>query len=183
MSGGAFSAINGAIRSLAGPLGQDNTTVYLSFLLQPQGTLNNGLFGGFFGLTLNGQGNDLFIGKPGGGPGAEEYVLETRGGSGQVSSGTPAVVGRTAFLVVKAEFLPGNDVFTLYTNPDPRDPEPADGVTKTDLNLGVVSRVGIYTTGALAVDEIRIGTTYEDVVPTHHTHHGGHGCGDDDGDR
>jgi len=32
VSGGAFSAINGAIRSLAQPLGQDNTTVYISFL-------------------------------------------------------------------------------------------------------------------------------------------------------
>ncbi len=168
ISGGAFSAINGAIRSLAHPLGQDNTTVYISFLLQPQGALNSGIFGGFFGLTLNGSlGNDLFIGKPGGGAG-EEYVLEARGGSGQVPSGTRTVVGRTALLVVKAEFLPGNDVFTLYTNPKPGGAEPASGVTKADLDLGVVSKLGIYSTGAFAVDEIRIGTTYADVVPTRH---------------
>jgi hypothetical protein len=181
ISGGAFSAINGAIRSLAHPLGQDNTTVYISFLLRPQGTLNNGLFGGFFGLTLNGSlGNDLFIGKPGGGA-AEEYVLEARGGSGQVPSGTRAVVGRTALLVVRAEFLPGNDVFTLYANPKPGGAEPASSVTKTDLDLGVVSKVGIYSTGAFAVDEVRIGTTYADVVPANHDarHHDSHGCRDD----
>ncbi len=194
ISGGAFSAINGAIRTLAQPLGQDNTTVYVSFLLQPQGTLNGGIFGGFFGLTLNGSlGNDLFIGKPGGGAG-EEYVLEARGGSGQVPSGTRAVVGRTALLVVKAEFLPGRDAFTLYVNPKPGGTEPATGVTKADLDLGVVSKVGIYSTGAFAVDEVRIGTTYADVVPTGRNPHGPHnphdlqhddspGCDDDRDDR
>ena len=184
ISGGAFPAINGAVRSLAQPLGQDNTTVYISFLLQPRGTLNSGIFGGFFGLTLNGSlGNDLFIGKPGGGA-REEYVLENRGGPGQVPSGTRTVVGRTALLVVKAEFLPGNDVFTLYTNPKPGGAEPASGVTKADLNLGAVSRVGIYSSGAFAVDEVRIGTTYADVVPTRHggKNHDSSDCGEDDRD-
>jgi len=37
---------------------------------------------------------------------------------------------------------------------------------KTDLSLGTVSRIGIYSTGAFTVDEIRIGTTYADVVPS-----------------
>jgi hypothetical protein len=182
ISADAFSAINGAIRNLARPLGQDNTTVYLSFLLRPEGTLNSGLFGGFFGLTLNGSlGNDLFIGKPGGGAGGE-YVLETRGGTGQVPSGTPAVVGRTALLVVKAEFLLGNDVFTLYANPSRSGSEPASGVVKTDLDLGAVSKIGIYSTGAFSVDEIRIGATYADVVPTHGRgrQHDAQGCHADD---
>src|SRR5260370_20539596 len=55
VSGGAFSAINGAIRNLAQPLGADNTTVYLSFLLRPDGILSNGIFSGFCGATLNGS--------------------------------------------------------------------------------------------------------------------------------
>jgi hypothetical protein len=115
ISAGASSAIKGAIRNLARPIGQDGTTVYLSFLIRPQGTLNNGLFNGFFGLTLNGSlGKDLFIGKPGGGA-EEQNVLEARGGFGQVPSGTSTIVGRTALLVLKAEFLPGNDVFTLMS--------------------------------------------------------------------
>jgi len=165
VSGGVFSAINGAVRNLAQTLGADNTTVYLSFLLKPQGTLDNGIFNGFFGVTLNGSlFNDLFIGKPGGGA-QDQYVLETRGGSGQVASGTATVVGLTALLVVKAQFLPGNDIFTLYTNPRLDRPEPASGAVKSDLDLGVVSKVGIYSTGAFTVDEIRIGTTYADVVP------------------
>ena len=164
--GGAFSAINGATRTLSQSIGADNTTMYISFLLEPRGTLNQGIFNGFFGLTLNGGlGNDLFIGKPGGGA-ENQYVLETRGGSGQVPSGTTAVPGRTVFLVVKAQFLPGPDEFTLYVNPTPGGSEPFGGVVKSDLDLGTVSKIGIYSTGAFAIDEIRIGSTFADVVPT-----------------
>lgn len=166
VSGHAFPSINGAVRDLAQPLGANNTTVYVSFLVQPQGTLNEGVFNGFFGLTLNGSlGNDLFVGKPGADP-LDKYVIEARGGAGQVASDTRVVVGDTTLLVLKAQFLPGNDVFTLYTNPVPGRPEPASSVVKTDLNLGTVSRIGIYSTGAFSIDEIRIGTTYADVVPT-----------------
>lgn len=165
ISGDAFPAINGAIRNLAQPLGADDTTVYLSFFLRPDGTLNQGVFNGFFGVTLKGSlFNDLFIGKPGGGA-LGQYVLETRGGSGQVPSGTSTDVGETALLVVKAQFQSGNDLFTLYTNPKPGESEPSSGAQKSDLDLGTVSTIGIYSTGAFTVDEIRIGTAYEDVVP------------------
>ena len=184
VSGPAFSAINGAVRTLASPLGQDNTTVYLSFLIQPQGTLHAGVFRGFFGLTLNGSlGSELFIGKPGGGA-DDQYVLEARGGAFQVPSGTSAVVGRTALLVVRADFRPGKDVFTLYVNPRPRDPEPSSGAVEADLDLGLVSRLGLYSTGAFAVDEVRIGTTYADVVQVsgNARFHEFHGCQDDDHD-
>lgn len=161
----AFQAINGALRNLAQPLGADNTTAYFSVLLRPEGTLNGGVFNGFFGVTINGSfGNELFIGKPGG-QAIEEYVIEHRGGFGQVSSGVATVVGQTAFLVVRADFLAGNDQFTLYVNPAPGAAEPTNGVIKSDLNLGSVPRIGIYNTGAFSVDEIRLGTTYEDVTP------------------
>lgn len=165
VSGDAFDVISGTIRTLAQPLGVDGTTVYLSFLLQPNGTLGQGAFNGFFGITFNGSlSNDLFIGKPGAGV-LDQYVLETRGGSGQVASGTSATPGQTALLVVKAQFQSGPDLFTLYTNPQPSQPEPSSGAQKSDLDLGTVSTIGIYSTGAFTVDEIRIGTTYEDVVP------------------
>jgi len=163
LSGGAFPAINGAIRYLEQSLG-DGTTVYMSFVLRPDGVLSDGIFNGFFGVTLNGVSNDLFIGKPGGGA-LDQYVLETRGGIGQVPSGTSTYAGHAALLVVKAQFVSGNDVFTLYTNPKPGSTEPSSGTVKSDLDLGVVSKIGVYSSGAFTVDEIRIGTTYEDVVP------------------
>jgi hypothetical protein len=164
ISGGAFSAINGVLRDLAEPVGQDGTATYVSFLLQPRVPLGGGIFGGFFGLTLNGSlGSDLFIGKGGGG---NEYLLETRGGGGPVSSGVSAVVGATTLLVVKAEFQAGADTFTLFLNPAPGGPEPSGGVQKADLDLGLVPRIGIYSSGPFIVDEIKIGTTYADVVRT-----------------
>jgi hypothetical protein len=165
LSGGAFPAINGILRPLQQPLGADNTTVYLSFLVRPEGTLGAGIYSGFFGLTLNGSlGADLFIGKPGGGA-LDRWVLETRGGYGQAPSGTGAVVGRVALLVVKAQFLPGRDTFTLYVNPAPGHGEPGSGIEKSDVDLGTVSNIGVYSSGAFTIDEIRIGTTFADVVP------------------
>jgi len=165
VSAGAFNAINGAIRTLTTTLGANGTTRYVSVLLRPQGTLNAGIFDGFFGITVSGSlGNELFIGKPGAGA-EEEYVIENRGGAGQMPSGVPVVVGATALLVVKMEFQAGNDLFTLYTNPMPGAPEPASGVVKSDLDLGTVPRIGIYSTGAFDVDEIRIGATYASVTP------------------
>lgn len=181
VSGQAFSAINGAVRDLAQPFGANDTTAYVSFLVQPRGTLNDGVLNGFFGLTLNGSlGRDLFIGKPGGGM-LEQYVLENRGGSGQVPSGVKVKIGRTTLLVLKAQFMAGNDVFTLYVNPKAGRPEPAGHIVKTDADLGTVPRIGIYSTGAFTVDEIRIGTTFADVVPTHDGKHDDdfHGCWED----
>jgi len=164
VSAAAFQQINGAVRDLALPI--STGTVYMSFLIQPQGTLHDGIFNGFFGVTLNGSlGNDLFIGKPGGGALAQ-YVLENRGGSGQVPSGASAKVGRTTLLVLKAQFMPGNDVFTLYVDPAAGKMEPTQGTVKSDVDLGTVSRIGIYSTGAFTVDEIRIATTYAEVLPT-----------------
>ncbi len=168
--GDAFMEINGATRNLSSPLGADNTTMYVSFLLEPRGTLDQGIFNGFFGVTLNGSlGNDLFIGKPGGGA-QDQYVLEARGGEGQVPSGVSTVVGKTAFLIVKAQFLPGNDQFTLYVDPKPGDSEPFNGVLKKDLDLGSVAKIGIYSTGAFVVDEIRIGSTFAEVTPATEKH-------------
>lgn len=165
VSGAAFNSINGAIRNLLQPLGADGTTAYLSVLLKPRGTLDDGIFNGFFGLTLGGSlGNELFVGKPGGGAN-DEWVIEHRGGFGQVASGVPTVVDQTALLVVRADFRAGNDVFTLYVNPQPGGSEPVSNAIKTDLDLGTVSRIGIYSTGAFDLDEIRIGGTFASVTP------------------
>jgi hypothetical protein len=82
-----------------------------------------------------------------------------------VPSSGSALTGRTTLLVLKAEFLPGNDLFTLYVDPAVGRAEPTTGVIKADLDLGTVSRIGIYSSGAFAVDEIRIATTYAEVLP------------------
>ena len=35
---------------------------------------------------------------------------------------------------------------------------------KADLDLGLVPRIGVYSSGPFIIDEIKIGTTYADVV-------------------
>src|SRR5262249_9133369 len=98
-----------------------------------------------------------------------EYVIEDFGGANQVSSGAPVVVGHTALLVVKLQFDAGPDVVTLFVNPTPGRPEPSSNAVKTNLDLGTVSAITFFSSGgSFAFDEIRIGTTFEDVVPTGH---------------
>jgi hypothetical protein len=162
---GPTNAIAGVTRPLAAPVGADGTTRYFSVVLRPEGTLGAGAFNGFFGVTLETAGEpELYFGKPGDGA-IGQYVVEDRGGAGQVSSGVPAVVGQAALLVLKAQFNPGNDVFTLYVNPAPGGPEPAAGAVKSGSNVGPVTGLTIYSTGAFSIDEIRMGDTFADVTP------------------
>ena len=160
----ATSGINGVERDFASPV--SSGTIYLSFLLCPEGTLGQGNEGGFFGVYLHGSSNDLFVGRPGGGA-TGNYVLEQRGGNGSdqaVSSGVP-IVGQTEFLVVEAQLLSGNDVFTLYANPTPGAPQPATGAVQQDFTIGSALGLVLYSGGAFSIDELRVGTTYADVTP------------------
>lgn len=167
LTSGSTSVISGITRNLSTPIGAGGTTRYVSFLVEPQAPLHQGVFNGFFGLLFETAGEpELFIGKPGGGA-IGNYVLEDRGGSGQFVSNFLTTPGETALLVVKAEFMPtGNDRFTLYVNPVPGMPEPASAsVFKNDSNIGSVTGLTIYSTGAFELDEIRLGTTFAAVTP------------------
>jgi len=150
-------------RPLAASFGADGSTRYFSFLLRPEGVLNGGDLGGFHGLQVG----NLFIGKPGGAGGGvlAPYVLEQVGGAGQVLSPIVPVIDETVLLVVKAEFVAGNDTFTLYVNPTPGLPEPAAGTVKSDLDLGTSDSLLIYSGGAFSLDELRVGETFESVTP------------------
>src|SRR5699024_8397344 len=112
-----------------------------------------------------------------GGGAVGQYVLEHRGGFGQVSTGAATIVGRTALMVVKVEFMAGNDIVTLYVDPKPNRLESAATAIKSDIDLGNASRIGIYSTGAFTIDEIRIGTTYADGVPERKGNAGGDSAG------
>ena len=167
---GATSVITGATRSLSSPLLGNGAVYYMSMLVRPDGTLGAGAFSGFFGLTLGNNlasfANEVFVGKPGGGAGLGQYVLEDRGGAGQVSSGHNALAGEVALLVLKMAFSASDSTFSLYVDPLPGGIEPASAdAVKLNPTLGSVSYIGLYSTGAFSLDEIRIGTTYADVVP------------------
>lgn len=158
--------LGGILRKFAEPVGTEGTVLFASVVLRPEGTVGDGAFQGFFGMTLNGTtGDDLFVGKPGGGD-VGRYVVETRGGVGQVATAKDVVAGQAVRLVVRAEFRAGNDRFVLYVDPPADGPEPATGAVKEDLDLGLVTAVGLYATGAYSADEIRVGRTYAEVVAT-----------------
>ena len=154
----------GITRRLAKPIGAAGTTRYLSVLLRPEGIVGQGLFNGYFGLLLDRTGDaQLFVGK--GGADTDDYVLENRGGSQQVSTDVEAVADETIFLVLKAEFTAGADTLTLYVDPIPNLPEPASGTVKNDADVGIADALTIYSTGAFSLDELRVGRTFEDVTP------------------
>jgi hypothetical protein len=165
-SSGPVNAIAGLTRDLSTALGAAGTTRYYSLLLRPEGAINEGIFNGFFGLNLESPDEpELFTGKPGG-DALTQYIIEDRGGSNQHASPIPVVIGQTALLVVKAEFLNPLDRFTLYVNPTPGAPEPLVGTIKFDSSLSTVSSFTLYSTGAFSVDELRLGETFADVTPT-----------------
>ena len=81
------------------------------------------------------------------------------------TTGEPASVTRTRWggsLLEEARIHGATLLVTVQ--PHAVTPEPTAGVTKADLNLGSVSRLGIYSTGAFSVDELRLGATYADVT-------------------
>ena len=157
-------------RSLAPAIqGTPGSTIYVSFLMRKDG---NGTAGSdYFGLALfqAGAGKPgLFIGDPGDN---DFYSIGLVGsGVGLVSSTVTSAVSSTpTFLVVKITFALGNDTFQLFVNPDPAKGEPTTAsATKRDLDLTDIESIAIIS-GANAVwsaDEIRIGASYADVVPT-----------------
>jgi hypothetical protein len=159
------TAISGLTRNLAVPLGAAGGTKYVSVVLRPEGQVGAGAFNGFFGLTLESPTEpEIYIGKPGSGA-IDRYVVENRGGDGQVASNVTPTANQTALLVLKAQFTATNDLFTLYVNPTPGAAEPSSGLLKNDANLGVVNGLTIYSTGAFSIDEIRMGDTFADVTP------------------
>lgn len=139
---------------------EDGSTIYLSFRAE---SLSHDNPGSYFGLELDGDANGLFIGKPSAGK-SDQYVLETAGGGGQVTSGIAVNDDETVLIVVKAVLQSGNDTFTMYVNPGKT--EPMSGTTKTDLDIGSAASA-LYLAGSyvsFCVDQIRIGNTYQDVT-------------------
>lgn len=140
-------------RTLSNNVGADGTSLYLSLLLRPETG-----FGFYGGVNLGG----LFLGKSGT---TNTYGLEASGGNIASSSVTPTT-GDTVLLLLRATFLAGDDVLELFVNPTlGAEPLLADA-SLSGFNLGLANVFTINNAGAWTVDEIRLGTTFEDVVPT-----------------
>jgi hypothetical protein len=141
----------------------DGSTFYVSFMMRWDGSQSSN----WGGLQLIGNGPaELFIGHPGNG--IANYSIERAAADGTAQqSNVPVVSGRTALLVARVQLVNGNDTVRLYVNPTPDGPEPFAGSAPdlTGQDFGRISQIGISTSDAYSIDEIRIGMNYASVVP------------------
>lgn len=161
------------LRHLSGQFGADGTELWASYMLQIK---NPGAFTSLgIGYPINGTVNLQFgvLGSSNGtGPPSTTWGMDSYGGYGQVLSQVPVVYGKTARLAVHIQFLPGPDRIDLYVNPASGIPPSSPDATKTDLDLGHTLQLYSPPTidfasnmGDALFDDVRIGTTYADVVP------------------
>jgi autotransporter-associated beta strand protein len=149
-------------RDANGRIGADGTTLYLSFMQQPNGT---GIYYEFElhrdnlgdGGRIGGIGNDSS--SPGGNVnlragGANDYFL---------GAGTTAV----NFYVVRIDFKAGNDDVYVYRNPTSATEPGSPTLTKlavADMSFNGLSFGAFVGTTTVAHDEIRLGQTWADVI-------------------
>ncbi len=142
-----------------GRIGKDNTSLYFSFIQQPNGTdvyyefeLHRGDLGD--GGRIGGIGNDQ---------GGNNVNL-------RAPNGTHTIIGpgntNVNFYVVRIDFKAGNDDVYVYRNPTSLT-EPSATLTKlsaADMSFDGFS-LGAFANGrTVAHDEIRVGTSWSDVT-------------------
>lgn len=160
MTSVAFGDNRGIDRTLSAPLGVEGTSIYLSGLIQPQGILHQGAYGGWFGLALRGS-TTIVVGMN---YQSDRYGLEV--GFEKASSNVQAVIGQTMFFVLRIDFTEGVDPVYLYLNPQTGAPEPASPtLSEINLNVNSITTVSLTGPGANGFDALRIGTTFADVAP------------------
>jgi len=160
VSGVAYGENRGIDRTLSMPIGADDTTVYVSVLMEPRGILGQGAYGGWFGLALRGSTHIMIGLNYGQGTYGLRIADEYR------SSGVTAAIGKPVFLVLRMDFTEGVESAYLYVNPQPGAPEPMTAqASEINLSFHSLSTVSLTGPGGSAFDALRIGTTYADVAP------------------
>ena len=150
-------------RNLAFLLGADGTTEWISFII----ARTSGAMKAYGGLTFALEGG-LFVGDTG----DDRWGMDTAGTDVRIDAG-PVKNGKATFLVVRADFKPGTDTFTLYQDPTPGlDAPDVKGVVKSDLKqpptslvelvFGNFNPVGLQ---AYTIGDLRLGPTFASVSP------------------
>jgi hypothetical protein len=158
-------------RGLSASLGGVTGTTYISFLLRPDAATSaaNAEFG-LVGTTAS-----LFVGKASSGN-TSNYLLDTlsTGGGTQNASSTAFANGTAVLMVLRADFVGGGgDTFKLFINPtSTTEPGSADA-TKSGYDLGTVGTIQFTGNLGFSFDELKIGSSYADVVPEPSTYAAG----------
>jgi hypothetical protein len=149
-------------RTLTQPIGADNTTAYMSFLMQAEDTVGAGAYAGWFSFTLRSATRNITVGKD---SFNDFYKIEGSPGP-TVLSTVPVVADQIHLMVIRADFLPGADVFKLYIDPPTGELEPAiASATMNTFDIETITKIGLDGPGAFGFDELRIGATWNDVAP------------------
>lgn len=145
-------------RTLSSSLGASSGTTYISFLLRPEAAVGTSsaelrLFNGtsYAGFGLNSN--------------SGAYLID-QNGTGQSASSSFATVNSPVLLVLKAVFVAGAtaDTFSLFYNPLASSTEGTANATRS-FDIGTVTSLQIGGNLGFSIDEIKIGSTYADVVP------------------
>ena len=143
-------------------IGASGTAVWISFLMSDANPA-----GGFAGLSLCGEDPDqMFIGRRA--QGAPVWGVEFSGGDGARSQ--KPVTKTASLLLVRVDFSPTKTTLNLWVDPTTTDSAelgPPDAKAKSAKPY-TFDRVRLGNGGGPSVtwDEIRIGTTAADVLPT-----------------
>ncbi len=153
-------------------IGADGTTIYISFMQQcagPDAPIS--YFEFEFKRDLNGSQTDSArmgdsgrIGGIGGLTGAYVQLRAPNGIQTIIGEGDTAV----NLYVVRIDYLEGNDTITVYRNPtgagESANTPALVAPYQADMSFNGIS-IGAFNNGTIALhDEIRIGTTWEDVI-------------------
>jgi len=162
MTADAFDGNREVLRTLSQPLGADNSTVFLSFLMQAEDVVGAGAYNGWFALMLRSDSGNITLGKD---SFSNQYKIESS--SGHISrSNVNIVANQTHLFVLRADFLPAADQFRLYIDPPTGQSEPLlASASFSAFDLGAVTTIGLSGPGAFGFDELKIGTTWLDVAP------------------
>ena len=145
-------------RTLSSSLGISAGTTYFSFLLRPEASVGSSSAE----LRLTGSAGTAGFGLN---ANSGAYLVD-RVGSAQSASSVTATVNSPVLLVLKAVFGAGSasDTFSLFINPGIGSSEGTAAATRA-FNVGTVTGLSIAGNLAFSVDELKVGTSYADVVP------------------
>ena len=149
-------------RGLSASLGGSTVTTYISFLLRPDNATSaaNAEFG------LIGSSANVFVGKAASGN-TSNYLLDTTTAGGTQNATSTAFANGTAVLMVlRADFVGGAspDSFKLFINPS-NAAEPGTADAQASYNVGTISTIQFTGNLGFSFDELKIGSSYADVVP------------------
>ncbi len=147
-------------RTLSSSLGISAGTTYFSFLIRPEASVGSSIGE----LRLTGSANTVGFGLN---ANSGSYLIDQVGtGAGVTTSSSTAVVNTPVLLVLKAVFGAGSasDTFSLFYNPAVGSLEGTANATRS-FDVGTVTALSIAGNLAFSVDEIKVGSSYADVVP------------------